>query len=80
MFEQTFECYRLTLEHFYVDTDGNKHKMTDPLVVQMAYDYGTNFGTRGTMYCVNEMLKKLEHAMLRLVEEQFEGVDNGRNV
>ena len=52
----TFEGYRLMLEHFYVDMEGNWHKLEHPLVVQSVYD--RSYGNTSS-YCINEMLERM---------------------
>lgn len=53
---KSFEGYRLTLEHFYIDTGGNWHRVEKPLAVQSVYD--RSYGNAQS-YCINEMLERM---------------------
>ena len=55
------EVYRLTLEHYLNDEDGNKHHLEDPLVVKAIYDrrYGS------VPYLLNHMLDMMKDTVLR---------------
>ena len=57
------EVYRLTLEHYMVANDGSKHRLEEPLVVQMIYDI--SFG--GLPHLLNQMLDTMKNAVLEKV-------------
>ena len=57
------EVYRLTLEH-YMDIEGSKHKLDDPIIVQtiMDHDHGI------TTLCLNHMIDMMRDMLLREVD------------
>ena len=60
------EQYRLTLEHFIVDTNGNKHKLEEPLFVNVIYD--RTFGP--APYVINQMLDQLRYAVIERIDRE----------
>jgi len=63
----TFEGYRLKLEHFIRDGEGNNHRIEEPLVVQMLYD--RTYGDRAV--CLNRMLDQMRETMLNQTEVEW---------
>lgn len=63
----SFEGYRLTLEHFYIDTNGDWHRVEQPLAVQSVYD--RSYGNARS-YCINEMLERMSYEIKRGVLEK----------
>ena len=55
------EVYRLVLHHFILDGDGERHKLDEPLVVQMIVDrtHGNN------SYSLNRMMDMMRHELLK---------------
>ena len=55
----TIEVYRLMLEHF-IDDDGERIRLEEPLVVQMAYDRRY----MPSAICLNSMIDKMRDEVL----------------
>lgn len=64
------EVYRLSLEHFIDDGD-NRHRLEEPLVVQMVYD--RRFTPQPI--CLNRMLDTMRDEVMRRAGEPDERVD-----
>lgn len=58
------EVYQLTLEH-YMNIEGSKHKLDDPIIVQtiMDRDHGP------TTLCLNRMMDMMRDMLLRRIED-----------
>lgn len=60
----TIEVYRLMLEHF-IDDDGKRTRLEEPLVVQMACDRRY----LPVPICINNMLEMMHDEIMRRVTE-----------
>lgn len=58
------EGYRLTLTHFMDCRDGERNLIEDPITVKAFYDRSSQMPAS---YCVNEMLERLKHEILRRI-------------
>lgn len=59
------EVYRLRLDHYMQDKDG-QHPIEEPLIVQMVYD--RRFGNQSVF--LNYMIDKIRDAVLRKAEKE----------
>lgn len=55
------ELYQLRLEHCLVDDKGDKHKLEEPLVVNMT----TDMRYHQASFCINSMLDKMREEVLK---------------
>ena len=62
----TFERYRLTLEHEYIDSKGEAHQIEDP--IRTEYSIRRDENTPPTAVIINEMLERLRRFMLNSIE------------
>lgn len=63
----TNEVYRLTLDHF-IDNNGDKLRLDDPLVVQCIYDRSY----APPVICLNSMIERMCHEILKLAIERVD--------
>lgn len=65
-----FEEHEIVYRHCYVDKEGKRHPLEEPIVCRQL----TAIGERGSqLWLINEMLDKLKHFMLQQV-----GTENDR--
>lgn len=64
----TFERYRLTLVHEYIDENGEAHKIEDP--VRTDYSVVVDRLAPPKAIIVNEMIEKLKHFMLNIIYQE----------
>lgn len=60
-----WEQYRLVLYHEYVTENGERHRMSDPVVV--TFNIGDSERIVSTPMVINEMLDKLSHYLIKAV-------------
>lgn len=66
----TIERYRLTLEHEYIDGNGEVHKIEDP--IRTDYSVMVDEFAPPKAVIVNEMIEKLKHFMLNIIYQEDE--------
>ena len=64
----TIERYRLTLEHEYIDGNGERHKIEDP--IRTDYSVMVDEFAPPKAVIVNEMIEKLKHFMLNIIYQE----------
>lgn len=60
------EVYRLTLDHF-IDNNGDKLRLEDPLVVQCIYDRRYTYTPPAV--CLNSMIERMRDEVLKRATE-----------
>lgn len=61
----TFERYRLTLEHEYIDSKKEAHQIEDP--IRTDYSIMRDESNPPTSVIINEMIERLKHFMLNSI-------------
>ena len=65
-----FERYRIVLYHDYCDTNGELHRIGEPLCVEYSIMRGERFCSVPIM--INEMMDKMKRGLLDLVKKEAE--------
>ena len=64
----TIERYRLTLEHEYINDEGEVYKIEDP--IRTDYSVVVDRLAPPKAIIVNEMIEKLKHFMLNIIYQE----------
>ena len=59
-----FETYRLTLNHYFVDDKGNRHKLEEPCILEYSIDRADPHPP--VPFIINSMMDRFKQEILRM--------------
>lgn len=68
MKKMPYEEYRLVLTHTYIDEDGERTLLEDPVKVVQVFPSGVSRIIPPVAVCINDMMDRMKHYILRRVE------------
>lgn len=69
MKKTAYEEYRLVFTHTYVDEDGERRLLEDPVKVVHVFPAGGNGMIMPVAVCINELMERMKNYILRKVGE-----------
>lgn len=69
MKKMPYEEYRLVLTHTYVDGDGERTALEDPVNIVQVFPMTGSRIIPPLAVCINDMMDRMKHYILRRVEE-----------
>lgn len=70
MKKMAYEEYQLVLTHTYVDGDGNRTAIEDPVKVVQVFPLDRIGIIPPVAVCINDMMDRIKHYILRKGEEE----------